>query len=196
MTATAGCTGQDALVCVDSYLAEVLAAIRPLAPRELDLDEADRAVLAEDVAACWPLPLFDNAAMDGYAVAARRLAAVQDALPGTDMLVSSGGVSMGGEHDTVKAALKKLGTVTFRKVALRPGMPQGYGVVGPSGVPILTLPGNPVSAYVSFRLFAVPAVRARQGLPPQGPGTVRAVLTTALRSPPVLPQRDPGPAGR
>ena len=76
------------------------------------------------------------------------LAAIEEQLPEADLLVTSGGVSMGGEHDVVKAALAGLGTVTFRKVAMQPGMPQGFGVVGPHQTPIFTLPGNPVSAYV------------------------------------------------
>ena len=58
------------------------------------------------------------------------LAAVQDALASADLLVTSGGVSMGAEHDVVKAALSKLGTVRFRQVAMQPGMPQGFGLVG------------------------------------------------------------------
>ncbi len=59
------------------------------------------------------------------------LAAVQDALADADLLITSGGVSMGAEHDVVKAALQTLGTVSFRKVAMQPGMPQGFGTVGP-----------------------------------------------------------------
>ena len=86
-----------------------------------------------------------------------------------DLLVTSGGVSMGGEHDVVKAALSGsgAGTITFRKVAMQPGMPQGFGVVGPGQTPILTLPGNPVSAFVSFCLFVRPALDALQGLAPR-----------------------------
>ena len=53
---------------VDAYLAEILAAIRPLAPRELSLEDADGGVLAEDITAQWPLPPFDNSAVDGFAV--------------------------------------------------------------------------------------------------------------------------------
>jgi molybdopterin molybdotransferase len=339
---------------VDSYLAEVLAAIRPLAPRELGLRDADGAVLAADVTAAWPLPPFDNSAMDGYAVlaadvaaaapehpvtlpvrgevaagdtglrdlapgtcikimtgallpsgadavvpvewtddgraqvtirqaaapghairragddaapgdvlltggtrlgpvqlgllaaagqpavtarprprvtvistgnelaepgqpvrpgqiwesnsfmlaaaarqagcAARRnpivgdskeavLAAIEDALPGTDMLVTTGGVSMGGEHDVVKAALSDLGTVTFRKIAMQPGMPQGFGLVGADSTPIFTLPGNPVSAYVSFQLFARPAASVLQNHFPERLAHSRAVLGSPVRSP-------------
>jgi molybdopterin molybdotransferase len=348
-------TGQSAMQSVDSYLAEVLAAIRPLPPRELGLEEAAGGVLTEDVTAGWPLPPFDNSAMDGFAVVAsdiaaataeqpvtlpvrdevpagdsrrlevtpgtcvaimtgalmpagadavvpvewtdggtggqvsigrpaepghairrtggdaavgdvlmtagtrlgplqlgllaaagraavtvrprpritvistgneltepgqpvtpgkiwesnslmlaaaalqagaraRRLpivrdnkpavlAAIQDALPGADLLVTTGGVSMGGEHDVVKAALRDLGTVSFRKIAMQPGMPQGFGVVGDHGTPIFTLPGNPVSAYVSFQLFVRPAVGVLQNLFPERLPPARAVLTAPVRSP-------------
>ncbi len=339
---------------VDAYLAEILAQIRPLAPREMGLDDADGGVLAEDITAGCPLPPFDNSAMDGYAVraadtaaatadspvilpvagevaagdtrdhqlppggslrimtgaalpagadavvpveqtdagtdrvaisaavaagdavrraggdaapgdvlltagirlgpaalgllaaagratvlarprprvavfstgnelavpgtpiargriwesnsfmlaaAARRagadasrrasvpddpgqvLALIEEAAGRADLLVTSGGVSMGGEHDVVKAALQKLGTVRFRKVAMQPGMPQGFGVIGPAGTPILTLPGNPVSAYVSFQLFARPVLAALQGTADGALRTTRAVLTAPLRSP-------------
>ena len=340
---------------VDAYLAEILAAIRPLAPRELSLEDADGGVLAEDITAQWPLPPFDNSGMDGYAVraadtaaatadapvtlpvagevaagdtrehqlapgsclrimtgallpagadavvpveltdggttqvaigaavtagdsvrragddaapgdallaagirlgpaplgllaatgrasvlarprprvtvlstgnelaaagtpltrgriwesnsfmlasAARRagavayrqpsvpddagqvLAVIEDAAGRADLLVTSGGVSMGGEHDVVKAALEQLGTVRFRKVAMQPGMPQGFGMVGTASTPILTLPGNPVSAFVSFQLFVRPALRALQGKASGHQRTARAVLTAPLRSPP------------
>lgn len=109
-------------------------------------------------------------------------AAVQDALTKADLLVTSGGVSMGAEHDVVKAALSKLGTVGFRQVAMQPGMPQGFGIVG-EGTPIFTLPGNPVSAYVSFWLFVNPAIAALQNLHPKQMGSGSATLTSAVRSP-------------
>ena len=110
------------------------------------------------------------------------LAAVQDAMAGADLLVTSGGVSMGAEHDVVKAALSKLGTVRFRQVAMQPGMPQGFGLVG-AGVPIFTLPGNPVSAYVSFQLFVAPALDAFQTLHPKRIARREAVLMAPARSP-------------
>jgi molybdopterin molybdotransferase len=111
------------------------------------------------------------------------LAAIEDALADADLLVTTGGVSMGGEHDVVKAALHDLGTVTFRKVAMQPGMPQGFGVVGPSRTPIFTLPGNPVSAYVSFQLFVRPAVSVLQAIDPERVATDRATLAAPVRSP-------------
>jgi len=103
-----------------------------------------------------------------------------------DLLITSGGVSMGGEHDVVKAALSgngAAGTMAFCKVAMQPGMPQGFGVVGPGRTPILTLPGNPVSAFVSFFLFGRPALRALQGLAPQPLPARQAELAGPVRSP-------------
>ena len=109
------------------------------------------------------------------------LPAIEDQLARADLMITTGGVSMGGEHDVVKAALQRLGTITFRKVAMQPGMPQGFGTV--ERVPIFTLPGNPVSAYVSFQVFARPAVGALQGDDGLGLETVRAELPGPLRTP-------------
>jgi len=111
------------------------------------------------------------------------LPALEEQLAQADLLITTGGVSMGGEHDVVKAALSKLGTVTFRKVAMQPGMPQGFGTIGAKRVPIFTLPGNPVSAYVSFLLFVRPAIAALQGAGDLALRPVRATLTAAVRSP-------------
>ena len=111
------------------------------------------------------------------------LPALEEQLIRADLLITTGGVSMGGEHDVVKAALRELGTVTFRKVALQPGMPQGFGTIGEHGVPIFTLPGNPVSAYVSFQLFVRPAIAALQAIDDLRLPIVRAALTDAVRSP-------------
>jgi len=61
-------------------------------------------------------------------------------------------------------------------------MPQGFGVVGEDQIPIFALPGNPVSSFVSFMLFVRPALRKMNGLPEDTP-TVRAVITSPLRSP-------------
>jgi molybdopterin molybdotransferase len=112
------------------------------------------------------------------------LPAIEDQLVRADLMITTGGVSMGGEHDVIKAALQRLGTITFRKVAMQPGMPQGFGTIAlPSAgsrVPIFTLPGNPVSAYVSFQVFARPAIAALQGYDGLG---LQTVQTGPLRSP-------------
>jgi molybdopterin molybdotransferase len=121
------------------------------------------------------------------------LPALQEQLAHADLLVTTGGVSMGGEHDVVKAALRSLGTMSFRKVAMQPGMPQGFGTLGSSSsaaaasssarVPIFTLPGNPVSAYVSFQLFVRPALGALQGIDDLRLPVVAATLAGPVRSP-------------
>jgi len=112
------------------------------------------------------------------------LQTIEDQLIRADLLVTTGGVSMGGEHDVVKSALRELGTMTFRKVAMQPGMPQGFGTIGNDAVPIVTLPGNPVSAYVSFQIFVRPALGAMQHDDRLRLPVVTAELTGALRSPP------------
>ncbi len=93
---------------------------------------------------------------------------------GADAVVTTGGVSM-GVYDAVKAALADRG-VRFDRVAMMPGKPQGFGVVevgGREGVPVFTLPGNPVSAYVSFHVFVLPALQRMSGAEPTGLPRVR-----------------------
>jgi len=102
--------------------------------------------------------------------------------PDADLIITSGGVSAGA-YEVVKDAFGREGDqgVQFVKVAMQPGMPQGAGFV--AGTPIITLPGNPVSALVSFEVFIRPALRAAMGLPdPQRPKRA-AVLTEAVTSP-------------
>jgi molybdopterin molybdotransferase len=99
--------------------------------------------------------------------------AIQRALGGTDVLLLTGGVSV-GPHDHVKPALAALGVEeVFWRVALRPGKPLWFGRRGAQLV--FGLPGNPVSAMVCFMLFARPALAAMQGAPAPPPRT-RAVL--------------------
>jgi molybdopterin molybdotransferase len=78
-----------------------------------------------------------------------------------DLIITTGGVSAGA-YEVVKDALGD-GSVEFVKVAMQPGMPQGAGRVAGT-TPIITLPGNPVSALVSFEVFVRPALRAAMGL--------------------------------
>ncbi|MEV4078074.1 molybdotransferase-like divisome protein Glp [Nonomuraea fuscirosea] len=99
-----------------------------------------------------------------------------------DAIITTGGVSMGA-YEPVKEALSPLGTVRFEKVAMQPGMPQGFGVLGEDEVPIFALPGNPVSSFVSFMLFVRPALDRMRGLPGGLPETVTATVTGPLRSP-------------
>ena len=97
-----------------------------------------------------------------------------------DLVITSGGVSAGA-YEVVKDGLGSRG-IDFVKVAMQPGMPQGAGRYG--DVPVVCLPGNPVSALVSFEVFVRPALRAAAGHPlPQRP-TVPARLGEALTSVP------------
>jgi molybdopterin molybdotransferase len=89
------------------------------------------------------------------------------------VLVTSGGVSVGA-YDVVKQVLSQLGTVGFDKVAMQPGMPQGFGTIGPDSTPVFGLPGNPVSALVSFEAFVRPALRTMLGAEPVERPRVRA----------------------
>jgi molybdopterin molybdotransferase len=102
-----------------------------------------------------------------------------------DAVITTGGVSMGA-FDTVKEVLSRVGTVQFDKVAMRPGMPQGFGTLGEEAVPVFTLPGNPVSAIVSFHVFVAPALRAMAGRPEPAwpPGYVSAVAAERFTSVP------------
>jgi molybdopterin molybdotransferase len=109
------------------------------------------------------------------------LAALEPHLGDADLVLTSAGVSEGA-YDVVKADLAGAG-VTFARVAMQPGKPQGHGVLGPRGVPVVTLPGNPASAFVSFHVFVRPLLRRLLGLP-DGPGpVVRAALAEPLTSP-------------
>lgn len=102
-----------------------------------------------------------------------------------DAIITTGGVSMGA-FDTVKEVLSRVGTMQFDKVAMRPGMPQGFGVLGDDAVPVFTLPGNPVSALVSFHVFVAPALRTLAGRPEPSwpPGYLPAVADEAFSSVP------------
>lgn len=90
------------------------------------------------------------------------LGMIESQLPRADLLITSGGVSAGA-YDVVKEVLSGLGTIRFEKVAMQPGMPQGFGTIGSAGTPIFTLPGNPVSSMVSFEIFVRPVLRKMWG---------------------------------
>jgi molybdopterin molybdotransferase len=110
------------------------------------------------------------------------ISTIEDQLIRADLVVTTGGVSVGA-YDVVKEALGRMGTVSFEKVAMQPGMPQGFGHIGPDKTPIFTLPGNPVSAFVSFELFVRPVLRRMLGVEPLHRPTVRAVLKESVTSP-------------
>ncbi len=93
--------------------------------------------------------------IDGLAAALSRAAA------SADLVITTGGVSV-GDYDCVKQVLSDAGSVDFWKVAIKPGKPLAYGRLG--GVPLIGLPGNPVSSFVTFELFARAAIMRLAGL--------------------------------
>jgi len=95
-----------------------------------------------------------------------------------DVVVSSGGVSV-GDYDLVKASLKKMGQeMLFWKVAMKPGKPLAFGRIGDK--PIFGLPGNPVSSFVSFEQFVRPSIKKILGCSELMAKTVRAKLTRTI----------------
>lgn len=106
------------------------------------------------------------------------LAAALSEAGGADILVTSGGASV-GDHDLIKPALAEWGAETdFWRVAIKPGKPLLVATRGPQV--ILGLPGNPVSSFVTAFLFALPLVRAAQGDPAPLPKAVTCRAGEAL----------------
>lgn len=98
-----------------------------------------------------------------------------------DVLVASGGVSV-GSRDHVRDAIERLGSLDFWRIRVQPGKPLAYGQV--AGRPVFGLPGNPVSALVTFELFVRPLLRAMLGLPGDGRLRVRARVEERLAKDP------------
>ena len=110
------------------------------------------------------------------------LSTIESQLLRADAVITTGGVSMGA-YDTVKEVLSRVGTMRFDKVAMQPGMPQGFGVLGEDEVPVFTLPGNPVSAMVSFEVFVAPALRLMAGRAQHETSLVTAVASDGWTAP-------------
>jgi molybdopterin molybdotransferase len=105
---------------------------------------------------------------------------VLDFLIQADAFISSGGVSV-GERDVVKGAFFRRGDIDFYRVAMQPGMPQGFGHI--EGKPYFGLPGNPVSVFVSFELFVRPAMLKMMGRTQLHRPEVTARLATDVSGP-------------
>jgi molybdopterin molybdotransferase len=98
---------------------------------------------------------------------------------GVDLIITSAGVSVGA-FDLVRAAIEQNGAIEFWRVDLRPGKPLAFGRY--RDVPILGLPGNPVSSFVTFELFAHAAMRAMEGRPSRELPLVLVTLEEAVTS--------------
>nr|WP_246451389.1 gephyrin-like molybdotransferase Glp [Allostreptomyces psammosilenae] len=108
---------------------------------------------------------------------------LEDQLIRSDLVVTSGGVSVGA-YDVVKQVFADLGEVSFHRLAMQPGKPQGFGTIGPDATPLFALPGNPVSAFVSFELFVRPAIRRMMGMEQVHRPVVRARLDAPITGSP------------
>jgi molybdopterin molybdotransferase len=152
---------------------------RPLAPGQIW--SSNGYALAGQVARCGATLAYRETVPDS---ADGTRTALERALAGADVVCVSGGVSV-GPHDHVKDALAALGVEErFWGVRLKPGKPTWFG--DRDGILVFGLPGNPVSAMVTFQLFARPALRALQGADPAD-SRAGAVLDEPL---PLNPRRD------
>ncbi|MFZ5723975.1 MAG: gephyrin-like molybdotransferase Glp [Pseudomonadota bacterium] len=115
---------------------------------------------------------------------AATIAALRAAAARADLVITTGGASV-GEEDHLRAALLACGAVDLWKVAIKPGKPLLFGRVddarGP--VPLLGLPGNPVSVAVTFLVLALPLLRAMQGMPGWQPLSFRLPAAFAVQRP-------------
>jgi len=107
------------------------------------------------------------------------LGLLEDQLIRADLVVVTGATSP-DQHGGLDDALGRLGTVHTHELAMRPGGWQGFGTIGPDATPIFTLPGDPVSAYVSFEVFVRPALRRMIGVQSIYRALVSASTTAAL----------------
>ena len=110
---------------------------------------------------------------------AKMMQVLEQAAKQADVVITSGGVSV-GDADFIKSALEKLGHIDFWRINMRPGRPLAFGQI--AGKPFFGLPGNPVAVMVSFINFVEPALRKMQGEQGWQPLKVNAIALEDLRS--------------
>jgi molybdopterin molybdotransferase len=133
-------------------------------------------VLAAFISACGGEATILPIARDDLAA----IAVGADSARGADLLVTTGGASV-GDHDLVQPGLAARGlSLEFWRIAMRPGKPLMFGSLG--ALPVLGLPGNPVSAFVCALLFLRPAIERLLGLPGAAPETEQVRLGVALKA--------------
>ncbi|EKF9826469.1 bifunctional molybdopterin-guanine dinucleotide biosynthesis adaptor protein MobB/molybdopterin molybdotransferase MoeA [Vibrio cholerae] len=110
---------------------------------------------------------------------AKMMQVLEQAAKQADVVITSGGVSV-GDADFIKSALEKLGQIDFWRINMRPGRPLAFGQI--AGTPFFGLPGNPVAVMVSFINFVEPALRKMQGEQGWQPLKVNAIALEDLRS--------------
>jgi molybdopterin molybdotransferase len=121
--------------------------------------DANSVMLAAAIRGCGAVVRQSHVVRDD---AAELLQVIERTAPDVDVVLTSGGISAGA-YEVVKEALAPHG-IEFTQVAMQPGRPQGAGLFG--GLPVVALPGNPVSALVSFEVLVRPALRAAMGFNP------------------------------
>ena len=154
---------------------ELIAVSEPLRPGKIR--NSNSYAQAAQVQALGGVPVSLGVAADTEEDVRAKLDAA--AMAAVDLLISSAGVSVGA-YDVVKHVLAQAGAVNFWRVRMRPGKPLAFGDY--RGIPYLGLPGNPVSAMVSFETFARPAILKMAGHQRLGRPSVRAVLLEDIHS--------------
>ena len=145
---------------------------RPLAPGEIR--ESNRRMLAVALrdAGC---EVIDLGTVRDDEVELERV--LRSAAADYDVVVSSGGVSM-GDYDVVKAVLGRIADMRWMQVAIKPAKPFAFGLL--DGTPVFGLPGNPVSSFVSFEMFTRPALKQMMGSPRLTRPSVVGIVDVAL----------------
>ncbi|MBI5970881.1 MAG: molybdopterin molybdotransferase MoeA [Deltaproteobacteria bacterium] len=141
-------------------------------PAKGKISNSNGYALAALVKECGAIPIQMGIARDTKESLKEKLSS---AMCAADMIISSGGVSV-GDFDFVKDVLKEMGSrMVFWKVAMKPGKPLAFGVIG--GKPSFGLPGNPVSSMVAFEQFVKPAIQKMSGTGALTRNTLCARLT-------------------
>jgi molybdopterin molybdotransferase len=148
---------------------EVVEIDQPLAPGKIR--NANSYSNAAQVLQCGGIPLLLGIARDDIDELTDKIRT--GLARGVDLFLTSGGVSV-GDFDVVKDVLAAEGEMSFWRVRMKPGKPLAFGQI--KGVPLLGLPGNPVSAMIAFELYARPAILKMQGVTEWGRPTLEAVL--------------------
>ena len=107
--------------------------------------------------------------------------ALRQAADQSDLVITSGGVSV-GQADFTRTALEQLGRLAFWRVALRPGRPMACGWLGDARTPFVGLPGNPVAVMVTFLQFVTPLLNRLHGQPMAPPHRLQAIADNLLKS--------------
>jgi molybdopterin molybdotransferase len=174
--------GVSRVVCVPAPRVVIMSTGDELVPAEREpapgqIRDSNGPMLAAMVKATGGLPFVTGAVPDDRAAL---IEAFESNLGHADLFVCTGGASA-GTRDLLAEVIGDLGEAHAVKVAMRPGMPQIRGRIG--STPVIGLPGNPVSSYVSFEVFVRPAIRALQGRRDVHRPTVVARVVEPLHAP-------------